>query len=454
MSKTKAGTILTLAILALLSTGVVSIGYGQHVVPRPDRPAAVDEAIMAEIIDSVSAVLNEIYVFPDVAANMEKHIRDRFKEKAYDDITNCLEFTDTLTADLRSICHDLHLWVRWFPEERLDLFREDSLTDAEKQERQRRASYENFGFQKIERLSGNIGYLDLRSFTGAATAGATAIAAMNFLAHSDAIIVDLRQNGGGSPSMIQLISSYFFEEPVHLNSFYVRAQDTIEQFWTQAYVQGPKMVNTDLYILTSDYTFSGAEEFTYNMKNLERATIIGDTTGGGAHPVEFHTFANLGVVLKVPFGRAINPITGTNWEGTGIVPDIVVPQEEALDVARYEAMKKLAEKETNPEIKQGLDWAVSTLDALRNPATVDEQTLISYAGSYGPRVITFEDGELYYQREGRSKYRMIPMNDNIFVFEELDFFRLAVMKDSSGQITHLEGLYSDGHTDTSPKDGS
>jgi len=125
--------------------------------------------------------------------------------------------------------------------------------------------------------------------------------------------------------VIQLISSYFFADPTHLNSFYIRHEDTVEQFWTQAYVEGPRMTDVDLYVLTSSYTFSGAEEFSYNMKNLKRATIIGETTGGGAHPVDTHIWPKLNFGMRVPFGRAINPITGTNWEGTGVEPDIKAP---------------------------------------------------------------------------------------------------------------------------------
>jgi len=151
----------------------------------------------------------------------------------------------------------------------------------------------------------------------------------------------LRYNGGGAPSMIQLISSYFFAERKHLNSFYVRASDSWEHFWTQEEVQGPKLVDVPIFILTSGRTFSAAEEFTYNLKNMERATIVGETTGGGAHPVngrnfDFGTFT---ITMSVPYGRAVNPTTGTNWEGVGVVPDIAVPADQALDKALQEARR-------------------------------------------------------------------------------------------------------------------
>ena len=157
---------------------------------------------------------------------------------------------------------------------------------------------------------------------------------MAFLANCDALIVDLRENGGGSPEMIQLLSSYFFSgEPRHLNSFYYRLDEKTEQYWTLPYVPGANLAETDLYVLTSSCTFSGAEEFTYNLKNMKRATIIGEATGGGAHPVRLEIL-NDHFVMRVPYARAVNPISKTNWEGTGIEPDVQVPAGRALDQAR------------------------------------------------------------------------------------------------------------------------
>jgi C-terminal processing protease CtpA/Prc len=275
---------------------------------------------------------------------------------------------------------------------------------------------------------------------------------MAFLAGSDAVIIDLRQNGGGSPSMIQLISSYFFEEPVHLNSFYIRDEDKTKQFWSHAHVEGERMADIDLYVLTSGMTFSAAEEFTYNMKNLERATIVGETTGGGAHPVRFVGFPDLKVSMSLPFGRAVNPISGTNWEGTGVEPDIEVPQAEALDVAHLEALKSMAEKAEDEEDRQALNWGITLMEARLNPAQVDAETAGRYAGRYGPRTILFEDGQLFYQRQERPKLKMIPASETLFTFAEYDFFMLEVETDADGNPIALIGHYSNGRTDRNPRD--
>lgn len=445
----------TLLVFALAILGLILISQTSKAQSAPgDMDDAIDGAIRAEIIDSVIAKLDEYYVFPDVAAEMGKLLRRNLKKKHYDTLSSGRAFTDALTDDMGSISHDGHLWVRYDPEIAIRFSETDTVTEemlAANRERQRR---DNYGFYKAERLRGNIGYLDLRNFREAKYAGATAIAAMNFLANVDALIIDLRQNGGGEPSMIQLITSYFFDEPRHLNSFYVRKYDTIQQFWTQEFVQGPRMSNVDLYVLTSDYTFSAAEEFTYNLKNMERATIIGDTTGGGAHPNTFVVFPRLNTRMSVPFGRAINPITGTNWERVGVIPDIVVPQEQALDVAIIEALKKLKEKATDEERKRVLAWDIQSLESALNPVTVNPAILQKYAGGYGPRMLVFEDGELYYQRIDRPKYRLIPMADNLFRIEEIDYFRLKVVLDDQGQPIELIGLYNDGREDPSPRTGS
>ena len=306
---------------------------------------------------------------------------------------------------------------------------------------------------RLERLPGNVGYLELHNFHDAKWAGETAVAAMNFLANCDAVIIDLRKNGGGSPSMIQLISSYFFEEPVHLNSFYIRDKDETKQFWSHAHVDGPRMTDVDLYVLTSGLTFSAAEEFTYNMKNLERATIVGETTGGGAHPVRFVRFADLKVGMSLPFGRAINPVTGTNWEGTGIEPDMAVPEGEALETAHLDAMTKLAERVTDEERKRNLEWAIVMVNARINPVSIAAETKQKYAGTYGPRSVVCEGEDLYYQREGRPRFKMTPISEDTFMLDGIDYFRLKVETDDAGEPTAVVGIYQDGRTDRNPRTG-
>jgi hypothetical protein len=212
------------------------------------------------------------------------------------------------------------------------------------------------------------------------------------------------------------------------------------------------MVDTDLYILTSPYTFSAAEEFTYNMKNLERATIVGETTGGGAHPVKYTAWPDLKVSLSVPFGRAVNPVTGTNWEGTGIEPHIQVPEAEALDVAHLSALRKIAEETGEGPERTQIMWDIERLEAAAKPFELSEDTMRKYAGTYGPRSITFENEGLYYQRGQGPIMRMVPMSQTTFMFEEIDRFKLEVELGEGGEPVALIGHYREGRTDRSPRD--
>ena len=444
-SKLLLSVVLALSLFSVTAFGQVMIG---------NRPSpTIDAKAQQEIIDSVAYALNEIYVFPEVAKEMDKYMRKQFKNKAYKDLTDLSQFTMKLTEDLREISHDLHLAIRFLPAETVTQDDVDTLTDEEQLAQLRRErEYNNYSFEKLERLPGNVGYLKMNGFNDANLAGPTAIAALNFLGYCDALIIDLRDNGGGSPSMIQLMTSYFFDEPQHLNSFYIRKDDTTQQFWTQAYVEGPRMSDVDIYVLTSSGTFSAAEEFTYNLKNMERATIVGETTGGGAHPVTRRRFNNLNVAMSLPFGRAINPITGTNWEGTGVEPHIKTTREQAFDVAYQEALKKLHEKATDERIKSNLTWTIANMEAKLNPITVEESVLRQYTGTYGPRAVTLEDGDLYYQREERPKFKMMPMSEDLFGFEDIPYFRARFERDEAGKVIKFVGVYDNGRTDENMKD--
>ena len=190
----------------------------------------------------------------------------------------------------------------------------------------------NCGFKKAEILEDNIGYLKFDFFADPGICGPTVVAAMNFLANVDAIIFDLRENGGGDPKMVAFVSSYLFAERTHLNDLWTRKGDVTEQYWTGPYVPGKSLDGKPAFVLTSKNTFSGGEEFTNNLKVLKRAKIVGETTGGGAHPVRGHRITeHFGI--DVPFARAINPVTHTNWEGTGVEPDVKVNGSQALEEA-------------------------------------------------------------------------------------------------------------------------
>jgi hypothetical protein len=306
----------------------------------PPKDVPLDAATRRSVLDNAVAKLTEHYVFPDLAKKMQDHVSARHSAGEYDTITDGDAFAAMLTEHFREISKDKHLRVG-YSARRIPEGRPERSPDAAANHRKEMERI-NCGFEKVERLAENIGYLKFNFFGDAEICGPTAIAAMNFLGGVDAIIFDLRENGGGQPAMIALISTYLFSDRTHLNDFYNRKEDRTTQYWTLPYVPGRRLADKPVYVLTSKRTFSGAEEFSYNLKNLKRGTIVGETTGGGAHPVSGHRIHDH-FMIGVPFARAINPISKTNWEGTGVEPDVHAPGEEALNVALKLATKKLRE---------------------------------------------------------------------------------------------------------------
>jgi hypothetical protein len=320
------------------------VSFGLRAIP-PGMTAAdmnanmkIDAATKARVIDGAVANLNEFYIFPDVAKKMEEALRMRQKQGDYDAVTDGDAFATALTDHLQAVSHDKHLRVNFSPAP----LPKPNATPNPDAEAQMRTQMErsNCAFETVEHLPLNIGYLKFNGFADPAICGPTATAAMNFLGNVDAIIFDLRDNGGGDPKMIAYLSTYLFNEPTHLNDLYNRKEDSTTQYWTLPYVPGKRLAGKPVFVLTSTRTFSGGEEFTYNLKNLKRATVIGETTGGGAHPVSGHRIDDH-FMIGVPFARAINPISKTNWEGTGVEPDIKVPAGGALDVAKKMAAEQI-----------------------------------------------------------------------------------------------------------------
>ena len=287
-------------------------------------------ATWSACIDTLCDQLVEYYVFPDVAEQIVAVLRQRLADGSYDAIAGDEDFAAAVTKDLQSFNDDKHLRLLYsidpIPEGDPGPVFDEAVYRVE-------VELSCSGIASVQRLDGNVGYLDLRVMHNAPNAGHAAVAAMTLLAHTDVLLVDLRRNGGGDPGIVALYCSYLFDDRTHLNDLYWRVGDHTSHWWTLPYVPGPKFGGTKpVYVLTSEDTFSGAEEFCYNLATRGRATIIGERTGGGAHPGGRY---RVGTHLKsaVPSGRAINPVTGTNWEGTGVKPDIGVPAAEAFDAA-------------------------------------------------------------------------------------------------------------------------
>jgi hypothetical protein len=326
------------AVVDLAPTDPIRVASSTLAAMGPNASLAflrVDAAARARVIEAAIAELDSFYVFPDVAKHMADSLRAWNARGRYDTLAKAMSFSRTLGNDLRALSHDKHMGlgfnVRAMPPQPATPAPPTSEDSA-----RARAQMDalNCGFVKVEQLEGNVGYVKFNGFFDFDACGATASAAMNFVAGTRALIVDMRENGGGSPAMVSYVSSYLFSTRTHLNDIWNRRTGVTEEFWTRDDVPGRRFGGEKpVYVLTSAQTFSGAEEFTYDLKSLKRATIVGETTGGGAHPVSGHRIDEH-FMIGVPFARAINPISHTNWEGVGVEPDVKVPAADALVTAQ------------------------------------------------------------------------------------------------------------------------
>jgi hypothetical protein len=387
------------------------------------------------IVDRVLATLDDSYVFPDISHKMGERLRQQLKNGAYDKFVELPAFADQLTQDLRDVSHDLHLGL---------MAMEKPLTKESPEEFQAGLAHvrrENFCFREVKLLPGNVGYLKLDCLAPTEFAGPTAIAAMGFLAGSDAVIFDLRENSGGQPHMSQLLASYLLPpEPTQLSSLYVRRGDRTEQSWTQAWVPGTRLTEVPIYVLTSPDTFSAAEGFAYDLKTLKRATIVGETTGGAAHAARLQGIEGYSLAISVPFGRSINPVTGTNWEGAGVAPDVAVPAAQALTVAHSRALAAIAGKSIDPEVKATATLVHQILEGRLHPVIVPAGELAAMVGTYGPRRVTLEGGVLLYQRDDQPRQLLLPIGNDQFLVGDLNDRLMRFERGSNGKIVRMVGV--------------
>jgi hypothetical protein len=290
----------------------------------------------AHVVAATAAVLNTYYVDPAIAEKMGSYLRESLKNGALN-LTDGSQFAATLTDGLRSISHDKHLHVDFTPAN-LPPPIPPTAEDLARARAVMRASH--CGFTPAQHLSGKIGLLKFDSFPESDFCADAASTALNSLGDSRAIIIDLRDNGGGDPAMVAYIASYFFASRTHFTDIWTRQTGKTEQLWTHANIPGKPYAKAPVFILTSSDTFSGAEDFSYSMQALKRAVIVGETTGGGAHPVSGHSVGD-GFTVGVPFAKTINPVTHTNWEGVGVQPDVKVSASQALESALALARKAL-----------------------------------------------------------------------------------------------------------------
>jgi tetratricopeptide (TPR) repeat protein len=319
-----------------------------------------DRAYKTGVLQKIAGLVESKYVLTDKAKGFADNFQAKCASGAYDSFTEAKEFAEKVTADLIAITHDKHLNFRVMVPSDVGEKAAGSLHHPVRYFRLR--AKENTGFYKLEWIEPRVGYVDLRRFYSFDQAKDTAVAAMKFLANAQAIIIDVRENGGGSGDYL---SSYFLPYPTQLSGSFSRQTGSLTESWTRRDIGMEPRLDVPLFILTGPNTFSASESFAYDMQSRKRAILIGEPTKGGAHSVDVFGIDDQ-FEFYISTERAISPVTGGNWEGTGVIPDIRVPAASAADAAVVEAKKAAAAYGLGKDA--GLKKAVEEMQTLADNA--------------------------------------------------------------------------------------
>ncbi len=410
-----------LLILVLVSACVwpspANSGQGQ-----PDTQM-LEEAVRTKAVERIAELILQNYFDEAAARKCADHLKARLTAGAYSSLRTPSGFASSLTRELREVCNDSHFEVVLRPAERPQPAPPQDPNAWIEDLRVR-----NFDFVHVTRLPGNVGLLQLNSFPPPAVAGPTAEAAMAFLSSSDAVILDLRQNSGGTGDMVNLLGTYFFEQRTLLSTTYRRVNNRTTENWTLPYVSGRRLPTVDLFILTSSATFSAAEAMAYPLQVLGRATIVGEVTRGGGNPGRYLRVDDLFDVF-VPVGTTTVPPAGTTWDKAGIKPDLEVSAAKALDLAHLEALSRLTGKAKSPSRRKEIEWLLEWKRAEVAGAGQLEESHGAWVGVYGEgsgqrRIRWGFPGALYHRVDQGPERRLLPISPSVFLVEGAEWVRL------------------------------
>lgn len=394
------------------------------------------------LVDSLNISLSNNYVFPEQAKSISIYLQSEAEKNAFTPYLNDpRKLAEQIGKAINKIHHDPHLEISYDP----NFVAQESAKPSEEEIKQLKKYWkeQNYSFKRVDILAGNIGYLPFNGFVDdIESAKPTIYSALRFLANTSAIIIDLRENQGGSPAMVSQLESYFFKEKSHMNDLISRgAKDTTVYFADPAKADSLNLT-MPVYILTSHKTFSAAEDFSYGMQMAKRAIIVGEVTGGGAHP-QMPFSIGQGFVASIPFARSYNPITKTDWEGTGVTPDVKVKAGEALLKAQEVIFKQqlLASKDEKEKHKN--EYYLRSLIPVKEAKNIPLNVLMQFTGTYPDVTIYLEKNKLLGKNNhNRNVSELKHISNNLFVLEEnahIEFF-----KDGKGHYSSIKIYLNDG----------
>jgi hypothetical protein len=320
----------------------------------PGKATPLSAAERAAVVATLGQQLKTNYVFPELANKIAAQTAAKLAKGGYDAATTTEAMAEALTSDLVELGKDKHFRVGVAPGfEAPPAGAPQAPSAAKFAEMRKELSTRAYGIERVQRLPGNVGYLEVRGFGPAAIVGSAYTSAMSLLAGTDALVLDLRRNGGGEPESVAHLLSHFFAEgdERHLNDIYTRPTNATREYWTNPAVT--VRYTRPIYVLTSGQTFSGGEEAAYDLQTQKRATLVGEPTGGGANPGDDVALGH-DLVAFIPTGRAINPVTKTNWEHVGVKPDVAVPAAAAMKTAYVAILTDLVAKATAGDERESM----------------------------------------------------------------------------------------------------
>lgn len=404
-------------------------------------------AIRYTVVTRVSALLTENYVYPEKVKVISDKLHFNLTHGKYDSMEKQSEFANQLTADLRELTQDRHIRIQFDKELEKDLLeflaapkKYNPISEADLALDQSR----NFYFKRVEILPLNIGYVELKGFAlPSKSTSETIFAAMGFVANTDAVILDLRNNFGGNAEVANEVLSYFFSE----KQFIGRSYNKIEDVWTNQYAKRKSSkkltLSMPIYILVSDRTFSAAEGLAYNLQQLRNAIVIGEKTRGGAHLTRSFSAGN-GFVAFIPYSRSENSKTNTDWEGTGVLPQVNINEGQALNEAQEQALKSMLAHQTDEVENRKINYAINILRS-QTPTPLSDQGLLDvYTGTYEYFEVSYVKNQLYFQdtKNHKKPIPITPIATNLF--QVGNEYQVAFQINEDGKCTGFEMYWEDG----------
>jgi len=395
-----------------------------------------------QLIDSLNVSLKNNYVFPEKAESISLFLQSQLNKNVYAVyLKNPQKLAEQIERDINKIHHDPHLHIQYDP----GFVAQEYAKPSEEEIKQAKKYWkeQNYSFPKVEILPGNVGYLPFNGFVDdIESAKPTIYSALQFLANTSAIIIDLRENQGGSPEMVSQIESYFFKEKTHMNDLINRSAKDTTVFYADPAKADSLNLAMPVYILTSKKTFSAAEDFSYGMQQAKRAIVVGEITGGGAHP-QMPFSIGQGFVSSIPFARSYNPITKTDWEGTGVIPDVRVDAGKAFLKAQELIFREQLQGAKSEQEKHKSEYYLRSLMPTKETMNIPLNLLNQFTGYFPDVTIYLDKNKLFSKNNHNRKVSELKhIVNNLFVLEENA--QIEFLKDNSGRYSSIKIYLNDG----------